>query len=165
MTIIVYDRASDRVFSDRCYTAHGSSKARSYEASKVIEGLVFLSEPNVAVPYKYASAGTLEDSTLKMYVEAALRSYLIGSPGELPFSVSFARLILRLSDTCVLTTNDVEGGRSVLCNLVGHDSEPFAIGSGCDHFNAYFDEHRNVEKALELTCTYAYGCGYGLDVF
>lgn len=163
MTIIVYDRVNDKVYCDRCHTFTGYGKTRYYDRTKVNKIPVSIS--GRAVEVTFCSTGTLEDSTVGLYLAAAVQTYAAGFAGELPFSIAFIRLVARLHDGSVVTNNDTADGKSVLSVISDTTDIPFSTGGGQFFFDAYMREHDDIEKALQLTCEHAEGCGFGLESF
>lgn len=163
MTIIVYDRVNDKVYCDRCHTYTGYGKTRYYDKTKVNK--VSVSVSGRTVELTFCSTGTLEDSTVGMYLAAAVQSHVAGVAGELPFPVSYIRLVARLHDGSVVTNNDTTDGKSVLSVVNDVTDMPFSTGGGQYFFDAYMREHGDVETALRLTCAHAEGCGFGFESF
>lgn len=163
MTIIVYDRARDKIYCDRCHTLTGYGKTRYYDETKVNKVPVYISGQVAEVTF--CSTGTLEDSTVGAYLAAAVQTRASGFAGELPFPTSYIRLVARLYDGSVVTNNDTADGKSVLCVISDATDTPFSTGGGQYFFDAYMREHGDTETALRLTCDHAEGCGFGFESF
>lgn len=153
MTIIVYDKESNRVLVDSLHQVSGSFKPVNVTMTKI-----HVTEHG----HKYASAGTCDDFMMGFAIDEAITSLTQSKLPLLEYNPDEVSIFVRTIDGRVLC-GEKHGDKTLLS--VWPYSFPCSRGAGGVFFDAFYLEHRNVDKAMVLTCEHAFGCGLPIDVF
>lgn len=153
MTIVVYDPETDRILVDSAVTITGLGKTFITQRSKVS-----LSPRG----NKFTISGTCEMHMFGGIIDDALENIKNGMLGIIPLSSGDASVYVRSKEGVVYIS--AAHGEQII--LATHDYDyPCSRAAGGYAFDAYYAEHRDVDKAMELVCSHIEGCGFPIESF
>lgn len=154
MTVMVYDPSKDVFLVDSLIESSSCSKDTRYTTISKIR--------TSNAGHKFAASGTVDEYSVGIMIDEVFRN---------PASQTLRLLDLDANSTTVFVRH--KDGRAFISN--GHRDKlvlacyrldvPFSCASGGYFFDAYYAEHRSVDKAMELTCIHAIGCGLPFETF
>lgn len=159
MTIIVYDPASKACYADRMHSLSGSLKPVYVEATKVL---------STVAGHKFAATGADSLYCLGQLIDHCIEAFTKGEVLPLgSIKHTECSVIVRGKDYDDVFISQPYGEGLILTPASDWDiyKFPWARGAGGTFYDAYYCEHRDAVKALELTCEHAFGCGFGYDKF
>lgn len=153
MTIVVYYPKTDRILVDSAVTITGLGKSFIVCKSKVSTS---------PLGNKFTISGTCEMHMFGGVIDEALENIRNGKLSIIPLSFSNASVYVR-SKEGIVYISAAHGDQMILAT---HEYDyPCSRAAGGYAFDAYYAEHKDVDKAMELVCLHIEGCGFPIESF